>query len=74
MGTYLKLFETQAKYEEARQNLILPNVSYCEDDNEVHYNPYVHDYSQDYLTFVALEDGTFTLTRNVSYSLDNGET
>ena len=34
-----------------------------------------HDYSEDYLTFVALEDGTFQLSTNaVSYSLDNGET
>jgi len=76
MGTYLKLFETHSEYQTYAQSgdMIKPNVSYCEDDNEVHYNPYVHDYSQDYLTFVALEDGTFTLTRNVSYSLDNGET
>ena len=52
----------------------MPNVSYCEDNNEVHYNPYI-DYSNEYLTFVALEDSTFTLSRNaVSYSLDNGET
>ena len=78
MGKYLKLFKTHTEYEEATQNLILPNVSYCEDDNGIHYNPYVHDYSQDYLTFVALEDGTFTFmpqNKNViSYSLDNGET
>ena len=41
----------------------------------MHYNPYVHDYSQDYLTFVALEDGTFTLSTNaVNYSTDNGKT
>ncbi len=53
----------------------MPNVSYCEDDNEVHYNPYVHDYAEDYLTFVALEDGTFKLSTNaVSYSLDGGKT
>ncbi len=33
------------------------------------------DYSTHYLTFVALEDGTFTLNTNaVSYSLDNGVT
>lgn len=43
-----------------------------------------HDYSKDYLTFEALEDGTFTLSipanvnstymTSVSYSIDNGET
>ena len=57
--------------------MLKPNVSYCEDDNEVHYNPYVHDYSQDYLTFVAKEAGTFTFTPKnnnaISYSTDNGE-
>ena len=77
MGKYLKLFETHTEYQTYAQSgdMIKPNVSYCEDNNEVHYNPYVHDYSQDYLTFVALEDGTFTLSTNaVSYSLDDGET
>ena len=33
-----------------------------------------HDYSQDYLTFVALESGTFSCSINVNYSLDNGAT
>ena len=34
-----------------------------------------HDYSKDYLTFEALESGTFTFTRNaLQYSLDNGAT
>ena len=38
---YLKKFENHTAYEAARQNLILPNVSLCEQENEVHYNPYV---------------------------------
>ena len=38
---YLKKFENHTEYEEARQNLILPNVSLCEQENEVHYNPIV---------------------------------
>ena len=38
-----------------------------------------HDYSQDYLTFVALSDGTFKFygtggTNTIQYSIDNGET
>ena len=38
-----------------------------------------HDYSQDYLTFVALSDGTFEFygtggTNTIQYSIDNGET
>ena len=53
--------------------MIKPNVSYCKDNKEVHYNPWV--WAETYLTFVALEDGTFTFSTNaVNYSLDNGET
>ena len=40
MGKYLKLFETTAEYESFIQtDYDKPNVSYCEDNNEVHYNP-----------------------------------
>ena len=43
----------------------------------MHYNP-IHDYSQDYLTFVAKESGTFTFipqeSNVISYSTDNGGT
>ena len=56
---------------------VKPNVSYCVQENEVHYNPLPHDYSKDYLTFLALEDGTFTFTSKInnaiSYSIDNGD-
>ena len=39
---YLKLFETHTEYEEyMNDNPTLPNVSYCIDNDEVHYNPYV---------------------------------
>ena len=38
---YIKKFDTHTEYEEARQNLILPNVSLCKQENEVHYNPIV---------------------------------
>ena len=62
----------------------LPNVSLCVQENEVYYNPMPHNYLNDYLTFVALEDTTFKLTigsavsesilSSISYSTDNGET
>ena len=55
----------------------LPNVSYCVTEGDVHYNPIPHDYSEDYLTFVAKESGTFTFTPQndnvISYSTDGGE-
>ena len=42
MGDYLKLFKTHVEYETyaGEGEMILPNVSYCEDNNDVHYNPW----------------------------------
>jgi len=64
MAIYLRKFETQAAYEEARQNLILPNVSLCLQENEVHYNPIDpfngHDYAD-----LGLPSGTKWATMNV---------
>ena len=42
MAKYLKLFETHAEYEaySGGGEMLLPNVSYCKDNNEVHYNPF----------------------------------
>ena len=79
MGKYLKKFENHSQYESyIAADYAKPNVSYCVSENEVHYNPYVHDYADDYLTFVALENGTFTFTPKnsnvISYSTDNGNT
>ena len=86
MARYFKFFKTHSEYQTYSQSgdMIKPNVSYCEDNNDVHYNPIPYDYSKDYLTFVALEDCTFTFNMNqkltttavpsISYSTDNGET
>ena len=40
---YLKKFTNHSNYETYinGQDKILPNVSYCQNENEVHYNPYV---------------------------------
>ena len=42
MGKYLKLFDTHSDYNTyiTGQDKVLPNVSYCDNENEVHYNPY----------------------------------
>lgn len=84
MENYLTKFSTHTNYQQNSQNLARPNVSYCEDNKEVHYNPYVHDYSQDYFTTVALENGTISfdilksigtdMITSISYSTDNGKT
>ena len=41
MGKYLKKFENHSDYETYinGQDAILPNVSHCKDQNDVHYNP-----------------------------------
>jgi len=87
MGKYLKLFENHSGYTAfingggGDSPFLKPNVSYCENSEHVHFNPY--DYSDRYLTFIAREDGaTFTfngttvddVTNVASYSLDNGTT
>ena len=71
----VRYYEQRAAYDADKPKLMLPNVSYCEDTDEVFYNPKPHDYSNDYLTFVAEENGTFKFNGNsVNYSVDDGET
>ena len=80
---HLRIFETETEYNENLMSLDYPTVSYIEElDKYVYFDESY--YSQQYLTFVALENGTFTLTipenitpaymESVSYSTDNGET
>jgi len=77
---YIKKFTNNAEYEEyVATKHPTPNVSLAVEENEVHYEPIHHDYSQDYLTFVAKDDGSFkfsatTSSAPINYSLDGGET
>ena len=85
MAYYLKLFETDSQYEAymGGGEVALPNVSHCISENEVHYNPIPHDYSQDYFTTIAKESGTITFTyttggttdvfTSMSYKKNDGE-
>jgi hypothetical protein len=54
MGKFIKKFENHTQYENARKNLILPNVSLCVTENEVHYNP-----KKAKLLDYLFNDGTF---------------
>lgn len=77
MENYLKNFDKHSDYETFTQSsdFIRPNVSICIAEKDVHYNP--KDYSKKYLTFRALEDGTFSLgfsTNDLQYSIDYGTT
>ena len=81
MKTYIKKFDTHSDFETFTEStdFILPNVSVCVNENEVHY----HDYENPYLTFTAkqanssialVRKGTAnTLTNAVlKYSTDDG--
>ena len=80
MNKNLKKFETQAQYEAAQSTLGYPNVSWITSGDTLHYVKELppHDYSLDYLTFTATENGTFTFipscANTISYSTDNGST
>ena len=71
MGNYLKLFETHAEYQTYEQSgdMIKPNVSYCEDNNEVHYNEfeYIFDFDSFASSDVNIIDSD---TQNVIYTID----
>lgn len=61
MTKYLKKFANHngyTAYTADTQNYILPNVSYCVEQNECHFKGIIHDYSEDYFTFVVRENGT----------------
>lgn len=91
MANNLRKFQTEADYTAA--TLTYPAVSWVVSGDTLHYDkvapPQPHDYSQDYLTFVALENSTFNFwksaifdpetgdpveTPDIQYSLDNGST
>lgn len=59
---YLKKFNTHAEYESA--TLELPNVSYCVDNNDIHYNPY-DPYNGHVYVDLGLPSGTLWATMNV---------
>ena len=82
MAKYLKLFENHTQYEEyiTGETAVLPNVSHCINEVEVHYNPIV-PFSKQYFTLEFLTSGTISwnvnleeICKTISYSLDNGQT
>ena len=86
---HLRYFPTLNGYinAKAEQKLNYPSVSVVNDDGTISVmidkegptptptpTPEPHDYSQDYLTFEAIESGTFSFTNDISYSIDSGTT
>lgn len=58
-GIYLKKFATHSEYTTYinGEGAVLPNVSYCIDNNEVHYNPFDQYNNHDYVD-LGLPSGT----------------
>ena len=74
MGKFIKKFENHTQYDEAKQNLILPNVSLCVTENEVHYNPLPSTPMIDGHAYVdlGLPSGTKWATMNVGATSETG--
>lgn len=80
----IRNFKTRSAYTTAVPTLIHPTISYIEEGNDVKYVSQYDKNKKNYLTFEALEAGTFTMEipsevrtqhlTSVSYSIDNGET
>ena len=81
---FLKKFNTETQYDLAKDDFEWATVSLLKDVDEVRYMTIRDKYKKEYLTFTALESGTFTLTvpanvdstymTSISYSTNNGET
>ena len=67
MAENLKLFNEHSEYESFIQTeeFIRPNVSYCIEENEVHYNPIIGPYNGHEYVDLGLPSGTLWATMNV---------
>jgi hypothetical protein len=67
MSVYLKQFSTHQEYEQYinGSDAILPNVSVCTTEGDVHYNPYVDPYAgHDYVEIGGLKWATMNIGAN----------
>ena len=77
---YLKKYSTDAEYQADTKSI--PQVSWVDETEKVEYEfpvPPQHDYSRDYLTLVALGNGSISFNAStgnnlLSYSTDDGST
>ena len=67
MAIYLKKFENHTQYENYinGSGAILPNVSLCVNENEVHYNPWVDPYAGHDYVDLGLPTGTKWAKMNI---------
>ena len=65
MNDHLKSFANHSAYSAVESQLIKPNVSYCVQENEVHYNPYVDPYGgHDYVEIGGIKWATMNIGAN----------
>ena len=74
---HINTYQSEADYQNDKTKNF-PNVSYIVENDNVLFVKEKTDYSTQYLTFEAIENGTFTFTgtssNSLSYSLDDGQT
>ena len=70
MAKYLRLFQNDTDYLDFKEttDFILPNVSYCIQENHVHYNPLVDPYNSHAYVDLGLTSGTKWAKMNVGAS------
>ena len=80
---YVTIHQTIVDYNAVKDNLDKPQVAVIIENNSIEYQPYIpHDYSQDYLTIVSLEDNNTisfsvsdaSIAKTIFVSTDNGYT
>ena len=64
MNKHLKLFANHSAYSQAESNLDKPNVAVCQQEGDVHYNPYDPFNGHEYVD-LGLPSGTLWATMNV---------
>ena len=72
MARHLRKFETHAEYLAFKQteDFVLPNVSHCIDNNDVHYNPLVNE-TKLIVTYTVEDDSEPTLL--YAYYVEEGD-
>lgn len=70
MKKYLRLFKNHDDYLDFKKtnDFKLPNISHCEQENEVHYNPYISPYNGHAYVDLGLSSGTKWAKMNVGAS------
>ena len=74
MGNFISNFATIGELNAFKQtsNYKTPHISLTKDNRKITYINF--SYYDKYLTFIALEDGTFSFSKAINYSINNGNT